>query len=50
MLPTIYQIKSKVQGKMGKFRVYLSGTLSSINCAQAISTYFFFSELIKVLR
>ena len=36
MLSAIYQNKTKVPGKMGKFQVLLKGKVSSINCAQAI--------------
>ena len=36
ILPTIYENKTKVPGKIRKFRAYLQGNVSSINRAQAI--------------
>ena len=47
--PTIYQNKTKILGKMRKFRIQLQEKVSSIKCAQAIETLFL-AELIKVLQ
>ena len=49
ILLTIYQNKTKVLGKSSKFRSWLKGEVSCINCAQAIWTLFL-AELVKDLQ